>query len=324
MSTVAEPKKASKPENAGQDLDERFVKFVPLGSDKEITLTFAQVKRFHANKTKKGHEPNDAEILKFMKLCEARLLDPWVGDAYLTGYDTTNDGPVFNLITAHQALLKRAELNQNYDGMIGGVIVREKESGAIVEKNGACWHRGFEDIIGAWAKVFRKDRKIESYVTVDMRAYDTELSRWKKDPGGMIVKVAKSAALREAFPTQCGGLYVREEFDVVENAKPEQPRTVSTDARPKSAMELVKQQLRETVVGSKTAKEPEAVGASPERTKESADPATKALEAEDHYQTAIDECDSDIGLAAIGDEIENDFRLTEPQRDRLRSYMKGK
>lgn len=322
MSTVAEPKKQNKPEPSSQELEERSVRFKPLGSDKEIELTFGQVRRFHVNKTKSKKEASDADIMKFMKLCESRLLDPWVGDAYLTGYDTS-DGPVFNLITAHQALLKRAELHPHYDGMTGGLIVRVKETGEIVEREGSYFYRITEEVIGGWARVFRTDRSIKTYVSVDLRAYDTELSRWKKDPGGMITKVAKSAALREAFPTQCGGLYVREEFDLLENGKPEATKPVTGDSRPKSQMDALKQQLRE-VVGSKTAKEPEAVVTSPERAKESADPATKAVEAEDHYQSAIDECDSDIGLAAIGDEIENDFRLTEPQRDRLRSYMKGK
>ena len=45
--------------------------------------------------------------------------------------------------------------------------------------------------------------------------YNTDQSRWKADPGGMIEKVAKSQALRDAFPTALGGLYVAEEMQRV-------------------------------------------------------------------------------------------------------------
>lgn len=321
MSAVAaEPKSPARTDVSSQELEDRSVKFVPLGSDKEIVLTFAQVRRFHANKTKSKKEASDADILKFMKLCEARLLDPWVGDAYLTGYDS-NDGPVFNLITAHQALLKRAEINQHYNGMAGGIIVRMKDTGEIREKEGACFFRQYEEIIGAWAKVYRKDRDIQTYVSVDMKAYDTDLSRWKKDPAGMIVKVAKSAALREAFPTQCGGLYVREEFDQAEQGKPDSVKQPVSDTRAKP-LDAVKQQLREA--SAKVGRDVEFAPQAAETVKEPVNNAAKASDAEVHYEEAIDECTSDIGLAAIGDEIENDFRLTVPQRERLLAYLKGK
>merc|ERR1711991_914366 len=61
-------------------------------------------------------------MMDFLMLCRARKLNPFEGDAYLVGYDS-KDGAKFSLITSHQALLKRAELCQQFDGMESGLIL---------------------------------------------------------------------------------------------------------------------------------------------------------------------------------------------------------
>lgn len=193
---------------------EREIAYTPLAESEEIKLTIGVVMNTLAVKTKKGNVPCVADVAKFMMLCKTRRLNPFAGDAYLVGYDS-DDGPTFQLITAIQALRKRAETHPQYDGCERGVIVSRGES--IIERVGTMTLPG-ETLIGGWAKCYRKDYRIEFYETVKLATYSTGRSRWAKDKEGMIVKVAEAAALRRAFPSDVGGLYVAEEFDTVERS----------------------------------------------------------------------------------------------------------
>src|SRR5690606_38656782 len=136
-------------------------------------------------------------------------------DLYLIGYDT-KDGPKFELITSIQALRKRAEIHPQYDGSERGVIVMNK-AGEIIERAGTMTGAG-ETLVGGWAKAYRKDKRTPSYETVKLSTYKKPFGRWVTDPEGMIIKCAEAAALRRAFPSDVGGLYVAEEFDTVERS----------------------------------------------------------------------------------------------------------
>lgn len=188
---------------------DRTIEYVPLGGKTSVQLTLGMVRSYLCSPTRQGNYPNDADIVKFMMLCKARELDPWVGDAYLTGYDT-QDGPQFSLITAAQALFKRAEISEFYDGIQSGVIVKS-ESG-LEYREGDLVLDG-ETLVGGWAKCFRKDRTHPAYDALKLSTFNTGKSRWAKDPAGMIVKCAEASVLRKTFPTQLGGLYTREEMD---------------------------------------------------------------------------------------------------------------
>jgi len=190
---------------------ERSVVYRPAGATEDMTLTMAYVRGFLTTPTKQGHKPTEADIIKFMMLCKESHLNPWQGDAYLIGYDS-EDGPVFNLITAVQALLKRAELSPEFDGVESGVVVLK--DGQINERKGSILLSG-ERLLGGWARCFRKDRSVAFYQTVQFDVYNTGRARWHKDPSGMIVKCAKAAVLREAFPNSLAGLYVDEEMEGV-------------------------------------------------------------------------------------------------------------
>jgi len=187
------------------------VSYVPLGSKQHVNLSIKVVRQYLCTPTANGVAPSDADVVKFIKLCQARELDPWVGDAFLVGYDSKN-GPVFNLITAQQALLKRAEINADYDGMESGVILLI--DGKTEYREGDFYCEG-EKLLGGWARVHRKNVSRPSFDALKLSTYDSGYSRWKADPAGMIVKCAESSALRKAFPTQLGGLYTREEMDIV-------------------------------------------------------------------------------------------------------------
>jgi phage recombination protein Bet len=187
--------------------DRTKIEIIPFGTDEKIQLNVAIVQRIIAVPTKSGKQPDSAQCIKFMMLCKARHLNPFEGDAYLLGYDTQN-GPQFSLITAHQVFLKRAEASQGFAGMQSGVIV--EKDGALIEREGDLTLTG-EKLLGGWAKVFRSNIEHPFYRRLKLETFSTGRSRWEKDPAGMIVKCAEADALRSAFPTHLGGLYVEEE-----------------------------------------------------------------------------------------------------------------
>lgn len=182
--------------------------FIPFGESESIELSVGMVKKFLAIPTKSGKMPSDEDCLRFVMLCRARQLNPWVKDCWLVGYDG-KDGPTFEQICAHQALLKRAEANPSYRGMDSGVIVKRGDD--IIEIEGAFAIDG-DILLGGWSRVWRSDRDVPQVGKVKLATYDTKMSRWGKDPHGMIQKVGEAAALRKAFPTQLGGLYCAEEM----------------------------------------------------------------------------------------------------------------
>ena len=202
--------------NAIQKAEERSVEFTPHGSQDKIKLTVGMVQRMVAVPTKSGRTCSERDAFKFIMLCRARRLDPFQGDAFLIGFDA-KDGPQFSLITAHQAFLKRAELHPEFDGMKSGVIVLD--GGKVVELEGD-FHTEEQMLLGGWATVFFKTRKVPSHDKLALKNFmkrwpdGSPQGRWKDDPEGLIVKCAESSALRKAFPTMLGGLYMREEIEV--------------------------------------------------------------------------------------------------------------
>ena len=206
--------------------DDKPITFTPLGETSEISLTPKMIRAHVAVKTRKGATPSNSDLITFLMLCKAGSLNPWTKDAYLVGYDS-KDGPVFTLIVAHQALLKRAENSPHYRGMESGVVVTDKD-GNTIERDGDLKLAG-DRLIGGWAKVYRDDRVVATSDRLELSVYSTGRSRWKVDPAGMIVKCAEGSALRKAFPLELGSMYTRAEMahvvehdyskDVVESNK---------------------------------------------------------------------------------------------------------
>ena len=214
-----------------QQSSEWRISYVPFGEKDSITLTPSIVRKLVAGKTKSGHLPDDIDIQKFLMLCKSRRLNPFVGDAYLVGYDS-KDGPVFTLITAHQSLLKRAEMHNEFNGMESGLIL--DRGGEIVEEQGDFFLDG-DMILGGWARVHFHSRKHPMYKRLRLSTFNTGRSRWQADPAGMIVKCAEADALRSAFPTMVGGMYIDEELAKVVPVRDESlPQIQTTEAKVKA------------------------------------------------------------------------------------------
>ncbi len=196
------------------------MEYVPFGGKDKIKLSVALVKNLICIKTKSGKTCSDNDAMKFMMMCSARLLNPWEGDAFLVGYDG-REGPTFSLITAHQAFLKRAELNPEYDGMKSGIIVQQE--GELKDLEGDFYTEG-QIVKGGWATIFFKNRKQPMHKRIRLERFQKSWGIWQDDPAGMISKCAEADALRSSFPTMLGGLYLREETKgVAEESKVTSP-----------------------------------------------------------------------------------------------------
>lgn len=188
--------------------DEKAMEYIPFGSADKIKLSIEIVQTTIAIPTASGKLPQIRDIVKFMMMCQAQRLNPFAGDAYLCGYDG-KDGPTFSLITANQALLKRAEASDHFLGMTSGIIVVEGDELKEVEGD---FYTKDQVVVGGWAKVYHAKRKdYPFYRRIRLERFNTGFAQWKKDEAGMICKCAEADALRSAFPTMLGGLYVAEE-----------------------------------------------------------------------------------------------------------------
>lgn len=179
----------------------------------KITLTPSIVQNYIVGTDAKITLP---EFKFFTSLCKARGLNPFLKEAYCIKYDKN---PA-QIVVGKDAVLKRAIKNPNYDGMESGVIVQVKETGEITERKGTFYLRDIENLVGGWAKVFRKDWQHPTYCSVSFdevaqKKSDGSLNaNWSGKGATMVEKVAKVRALRETFVEELGGMYEAEEMGV--------------------------------------------------------------------------------------------------------------
>ena len=153
------------------------------------------------------------EFKLFTELCKVRKLNPFLREAYLIKYKA---GTPAQLVVGKDAILKRAVLNSNYDGMESGIIV-QREDGSIEERQGT-FRLGDEQLVGGWARVFRKDWSHPTYSSVSFNEVAQKTgqgqlnSNWGSKGATMVEKVAKVRALRETFVEDLAGMYEAEEM----------------------------------------------------------------------------------------------------------------
>jgi phage recombination protein Bet len=220
--------------NTQVEKQEKPMEFIPYGAADKIRLTLSIIQNIVAVPTKSGKTCSERDAMKFMMLCQAQRLNPFAGDAFLVGYDTQS-GPSFSLITAHQAFLKRAETNEDFDGMTSGILIRNEDD-SITEREGD-FHlsQELDNVVGGWAKVFHKKRQHPTYRKVRMARFNKGFAQWKEDPAGMIVKCAEADALRSTFPTLLGGLYTLEENNISTTVTATVPEGVRLNVAPPEA-----------------------------------------------------------------------------------------
>lgn len=151
------------------------------------------------------------EFKMFTELCKVRKLNPFLKEAYLIKFGSQ---PA-QMVVGKDAILKRAITNKQFNGREQGVIV-QLENGIIEERKGTFKLKN-ESLVGAWAKVYRKDWDYPTYVTVAFdevaqKKNDGNLnSNWNSKGATMVEKVALMRALRETFVEDLGGMIDEDE-----------------------------------------------------------------------------------------------------------------
>ncbi len=167
-----------------------------------ITITFQEVKRLICPLA------TDQEAAIFLKMCQSLNLNPFASEIYLVKYSEKDKAAH---IIAIESYSKAAELNPQFDGYESGIVL--DYGGRLEFREGAfLLDKERENLVGGWAKVYRKDRSRPFYVAVNKRecikyrkdGSPTEFWSEEKRPS-MLRKVALKRALVEAFPSLFGG-----------------------------------------------------------------------------------------------------------------------
>jgi phage recombination protein Bet len=162
------------------------------------------------------------EFKMFTELCKVRKLNPFLKEAYCIKY---GKAPA-QIVVGKEAVLKRAVLNPNFDGIESGVIVQVIETGEIIERKGTFYLKNEERLVGGWAKVYRKDWTHPTYCSVSFDEVAQHKSggglnsQWATKGSTMVEKVAKVRALRETFVEDLGGMYEADEMPLPVNNEP--------------------------------------------------------------------------------------------------------
>lgn len=162
---------------------------------------------------------NDAQITMpefkfFTELCKARKLNPFLKEAYCIKFGSQ---PA-QIVVGKDAVLKRAILHPQYDGMESGIIVLTA-NGEVIERKGT-FRLSTEALVGGWATVYRKNWSHPTYCSVAFEEVAQKTrngdlnSNWATKGATMVEKVAKVRALRETFIEDLGGMYEAEEMGV--------------------------------------------------------------------------------------------------------------
>lgn len=170
----------------------------------DVKLSYQIVRDFL---TKGNGQVSDQDLVQFISICKYNQLNPFLNEAYLVKFGST---PA-QMIVSKEALMKRAEVCETYEGFKAGIIVLRNNEVMDVE---GCFMIPGDELVGGWAEVHRSDRKFPIISRVALNEYDKKQSVWNEKKSTMVRKVAIVQALREAFPTQLGAMYTADEQNV--------------------------------------------------------------------------------------------------------------
>lgn len=145
----------------------------------------------------------DAEFEMFAGLCKASGLNPFKREVWFI-----KAGGRAQIMTGINGFFAIANNHPSFDG---------HESGLIDADGNFVTTAYPKNYIGAWCKVYRKDRRIPTEGVAMLEDYDKQQSNWKTMKRVMIVKCAESVALRKTFPQEMNGLYTAEEMPLEYN-----------------------------------------------------------------------------------------------------------
>ena len=130
------------------------------------------------------------EFQMFSQFCQSTGLNPFKKEIWFI-----KTGSGVQMMTGVNGFMSIANSHPQFDGMEVETIEDEKG-------------RPLKSI----CKVYRKDRRIPSTGTARWSEYGKTKGIWAEKPCHMLEKVAKTIAIREAFPQELNGLYTQEEM----------------------------------------------------------------------------------------------------------------
>jgi phage recombination protein Bet len=154
----------------------------------------------------------EQEAYLFCEFCKRKGADPMTKQVYLVVYEGQS-GRNVSFIAGKEYFTEKAEAHAQFDGFTAGIIVRPKDGGDLIHREGTFYLPSEETLLGGWAEVHRKDRKIPVKAEIALSEYNTGKSMWAKMPSTMVRKVAIVQALRESFPANLGGMYDSSEMN---------------------------------------------------------------------------------------------------------------
>ena len=169
--------------------------------------------------------PSLKEMELFIVQCLTKGMNPLAGDVDFW----TDDYGKLTFVIREAYYLRVADAHPKFRGIQSGIIVERGPDREPFEIEGGYSKEG-EKIVAGWAVVHRSDRDFPITHKVNFRDYDKKNGTWKQFPGRMIEKVAQVGALRQAFPSQFGGLYSSDEMpdEGTEDSKPKAKRKSPT------------------------------------------------------------------------------------------------
>lgn len=150
---------------------------------------------------------SEPEMAKAIMTCAARKLNPFAGDVhFLPHYDKDTQSTKLSICPSIDYYQRRAMAHSKYRGIQDGVVILA--GGVLTKKNGCAIYQELnETLVGGWAAVYVDGYEKPVYAEASLKEYNQHRSLWLSKPATMINKVAKSQALRKAFPDMFGGLY---------------------------------------------------------------------------------------------------------------------
>ena len=163
-------------------------------------LTFEDIRNFLCPAA------SDKDTFMFLKLCQARNLNPFCGEAYLIPYEDKKSGEIkCSMVVGKEAFMRKAEANPAYRGFKAGIILSRGEE--LIYREGTFQRKG-ETLEGGWCEVYRGDRDQPVRSEVSLAEYDKGFGLWNQGKKAtMVRKVSVVQAHRESFPADLSGCY---------------------------------------------------------------------------------------------------------------------
>lgn len=258
----------------------------------------------------------DADFKLFIMKCQASGMNPLLGEAFCIKRNQnigSKDHPkwieVFQFTPGEAGMEGRADDFPDYRGLRAAavyendkIIIDASEGEVSHQYNPVDPKRG--RLLGAWAIAYRDGRKTPAeFVRLD-EYIDTRNPKWASSPATMLVKCARAAALRRAYPNAFDGVFLREEIpeDGERTTGAEQTTGSQVEQANRSTTDVLADRMRATATaqaGLKTEAKPQsAKGATVDVVPQKAEP-KPATEVKSSMTLSLGELKQELARAEI-------------------------